>query len=350
MTPNIFIEHTHCAEDFFSHALAYILNLFPRIGQAFADRIAVLGGKNPGYFGEFRACEFVGHEFSQGHSASKPDLRLVCDARTIYFENKLESPLSVVQMQRHAGLIRHNSKNHLLFVSNISHRSPGLRSISHYIHPTGRDHFLWVDLLPALESPGRKASLAARIIADFRGALKHHGMVGRSIKGAKGSLYTPGSEASHLALTQLSEVLRGIGFNVVSKPVHERTLRVYPSRHGEYPLLNPRFFATATWLDRKLDFECLVFEVMSPHGTRLDRRLAQFSSRRDCVYVSDPFEHANGYTYHGRFVLPVTFLSERGTSSIDFSSLASPLKRVRKLLTQPPTPKGKASKRPQTVA
>ena len=342
MTPNIFVDQTHCAEDFFSHALAYILNLFPRMGQAFADRIAVLAGKKPAYFGEFRACEFVGQEFQPGHKASKPDLRLVCSARTIYFENKLESPLSVVQMQRHAALIRSDSKSHLLFVSNISHRKPELRSISRYIHPTGKDHYLWLDLLPALESHNRKASLAARIVADFREALKLNGMVGRTIKGAKGSLYTQGSEASHLALRQLSQELRGLGFTVVRKPVHERTLRVYPSHHGEYPLLNPWFSATATWLDSKLDFECLVFAVLSrPRESYLDRRLAHFTSHRDCVYISDTFEHAKGYAYHGFFVLPVTFLSakgERGTSYIDFQSLAKPLKRVLRSLTESPKP------------
>lgn len=351
MTPNIFIDQTHCAEDFFSHALAYILNLFPRMGQAFADRIAVLAGKKPRYFGEFHACEFVGHEFLQGHKASKPDLRLVCSARTIYFENKLESPLSVAQMQRHAELIRNDSKNHLLFVSNISHRNPELRSISRYIHPTGKDHYLWVDLLPALESHDRKASLAARIVADFREALKLSGMVGRTIKGAKGSLYTPGSEARHLALSQLSQELRGLGFTVVSKPVREQTLRVYPSHHGEYPLLNPRFSATATWLDSKLDFECLVFTVLSrPKAPHLDRRLAHFTSHRDCVYVSYTFEHASGYTCHGFFVLSVIFLSELGTSYIDFPSLAKPLKRVLSFLTESPIEKGRPSKRSLPVA
>lgn len=321
------------------------------MGQAFADRVAVLAGKKPGYFGEFQTCEFVAYEFPQGHKASKPDLRLVCSDRMIYFENKLDSPLSVAQMQRHSAVIPNDSKNHLLFVSNISHSSPGLRSISRYIHPTGKDHYLWVDLLPALESHDRKASLAARIIADFRGALKLHGMVGRTINGAKGSLYTPGSEASHLALSQLSQELRTVGFTVVSKPVHERTLRVYPSHHGEYPLLNPWFAATATWLDSKHDFECLIFAVLSrgkaPH---LDRGLAHFPSRGDCFYISDRFEHANGYTYHGYFVLRVTFISERGTSYIDFRSLANPLKRIRKSLTEASTVKARASKRSQPVA
>lgn len=353
MTPNIFIDQSRCAEDFFSHGLAYILHLFPRMGQASVHRIAVLAGKQPGYFGEFRACEFVAHQFPLGHSASRPDLKLVCSARTIYFENKLELPLSVAQMQRHAELIRHESKSHLLFVSNISHRNPELRSITRYIHPTGKDHYLWVDLLPALASNDRKGTPAARIIADFREALKRHGMVGRTIKGAKGSLYTPGSEASHLALSQLADELRGLGFTVSRKQARERTLRVYPSRHGEYPLLNPWFSATAAWLDPKLDFECLIFAVITRTNApdlilRLRSKapdLAHFATRRDGVYISDPFAHPSGYTCHGHFVLPVTFLSERGTSYIDFPSLANPLKRILRSLTQPPAAKVTASKR-----
>lgn len=351
MTPNIFIDQGRSGEDFFSHGLAYILNLFPRMGQAFVDRIAVLAGKKPGYFGAFDKCEFVGHTFPQGHTASKPDLKFVCSARTIYFENKLESPLSVAQMQRHAELIGYDSKSHLLFVSNINHVSPDLRSIARYIHPRGKDHYLWVDLLPALASHDRKASLAARIIADFRGALKRYGMVGRTIKGAKGSLYTPGSEASHLALSQLAEELRGLGFTVSRKQGRERTLRVYPSRHGEYPLLNPWFSATAAWLDPKLDFECLIFAVITrTNAPDLILRskapdLAHFASRRDGVFVSDPFEHPSGYTCHGHFVLPVTFSSERGTSTIDFPSLANPLKRILRSLTQPPKRKGGNAKR-----
>ncbi len=345
MKPNIFIEQTHCAEDFFSYSLAYILNLFPHLGQKFVDQIAVRAGKKPGYFGEFQDCEFIGLEFPQGHTASRPDLRLACSARTIYFENKLESPLNVAQMKRHADLMRHDTKNHLMFVSNISHRNPDLRSIARYIHPTDKDHFLWLDLLPALEPHNRKASLAARIITDFREALKLRGMVGRIIKGAKGSLYTPSSDANHLALSQLSKELQNVGFKVVNKPVDEQTLRVYPSHYREYPLLNPRFYATATWLDSKLDYDCLIFTVLSRSGVlHFDRGFAQFPAHRDCVYISDPYEDANGYTYHGHFVLRVKFLSERGASYIDFPSLVSSLKRILGFLTRPSKQKVRASK------
>ena len=98
MKPNIFIFPSRCPEDFFSGSLAYITNLFPAIGQSLVQRIAVLAGRKPDYFGTFEQCEFVGQEFPDGHSASRPDLKILCSDRTIYFENKLESPLSFDQM------------------------------------------------------------------------------------------------------------------------------------------------------------------------------------------------------------------------------------------------------------
>ncbi len=334
MKPNIFIDRSNCPEDFFSHALAYILELFPALGNQLVNRIEALAGKRPGYFGQFKQCEFVAREFPQDHKASKPDLRLVCSTRIIYFENKLDSPLSIVQMQRHGDLTRNKRKKHLLFVSNISHKRPDLRSIPGYLHPQRRDHFLWLDLLPALESHHRKASLAARILDDFRAALDFHGMVGREIKGATGSLYTSQSKANHHALSLLSQTLLDVGFIVSRKQARETTLRVYPSRHCEHPLLNPRFYASAAWLDSALDFECLVITALSrPKLPRLSRYLDQFPVRRDCRFVPASFQYDDGYFLHGDFVLPVKFSNARGPASIDFPVLTRPLRRIHKFLT-----------------
>jgi hypothetical protein len=112
MKPNIFIFSSHCPEDFFSGALAYITNLFPVIGQRLVQKIAVLAGRKPDYFGAFVQCEFVGQEYPDGHTASRPDLKIICSDRTIYFENKLES-FSLDQMQRHANLTRRDPKYNL---------------------------------------------------------------------------------------------------------------------------------------------------------------------------------------------------------------------------------------------
>lgn len=203
MKPNIFIFYPYCHEDFFSSSLAYIVNLFPVIGQRLVQRISVLAGKEPDYFGVFGRCEFVGQEFPDSHTASRPDLKILCSDGTIYFENKLESPLSLDQMQRHNSFICRYPKCSLIFVSNIHHENSRLRSLTGYLHPDGADHYLWVDFLPVFVNNYRRNSLAGKILADFNAALKTNGMIGRTIKGARGSLYTYNSDASHLALRQL---------------------------------------------------------------------------------------------------------------------------------------------------
>ena len=56
----------------------------------------------------------------------------------------------------------------------------------------------------------------------------------RRIKGASGDLYNPKSKAHRLALNQLADRLREIGF-VVECHKDETTLRVYPrKRHQLY--------------------------------------------------------------------------------------------------------------------
>jgi hypothetical protein len=328
MGPNIFIPYAHSREDYFSHSLAYILNIFPPLGDSVLRRIATLAGKDPGHFGRFQTCEFIAHELPHAHAASKPDLKLVCSKSTLYFENKLDAPLSVAQMQRHGELVRRTPKSYLVFVSNINHRSPVLHTIRRYVHPTGRDHYLWVDLLPALAGGYRKSSLAARLLDDFRTALKLQGMIGRRIKGAAGNLYTIGSEACHLALRQLWEQLQRMGFTLDRKRPQESTLRVYASRQTRYPLLNPRFEPTARALKEDLDFECLVFTVLSrSDGSLISRHLARFASQRDCVFVPDGFQQ-DDYIYHGHFVLPIGFIPQGATSSIDFCALQKPLTRI----------------------
>jgi len=326
MRPNIFTARSQCAEDLFSHGLAYVLSLLPHLGDRIASRIAVLSGRRPDYFGRFESCEFVAHEYQQGHRLSRPDLCLICHLRTIYFENKLDSPIRISQMKSHARLIRHRPNDYLVFVSNIQHSCPALCQLPRYVHPRDRDHFLWFDLLPAIDSMYRKGSHAARILADFGESLKLNGMVGRSIQGATGSLYTRGSEACALALDQLSHELRQVGFHVERRP-QEATLRVYSIR-GKYPLLNLRFTATATWLDPRLDFDALIFWVLSQPGDRhLGKRLARFVNRRDSKFFAYSFPDPPLKLY-GYFVLPVVFTPGRGGWRIDFPSLTRPFKRI----------------------
>ena len=185
MKPNIFEYGRYTAEDFFSRSLAYIATTFPSIGQNLIQRIAVSAGKPPMFFGSFESCTFVGHTVLKPHFTSKPDLKITCSKRTIYFENKLETPMSFDQLLRQADPMCLNPKWNLIFVSNIQHQNAALRSLPGYLHPRDADHYLWVDLMPAFESNFKKKSLGANILEDFRTALKANGMIGRTIKDAK---------------------------------------------------------------------------------------------------------------------------------------------------------------------
>lgn len=334
MKPNIFIFSHYCPEDFFSRSLAYITNLFPAIGQSLVQRIAVLAGRDPDYFGAFEQCEFVGHEFPDGHTASRPDLKLLCCNRTIYFENKLESPLSLDQMRRHADFTCKDPKCNLIFVSNILHENSRLRSLAGYLHPEKVDHYLWMDFLPVFaDNNVRRNSLAARILADFDAALKANGMIGRRIKGASGSLYTHNSDASHLALRQLWDLLKELGFKLSKKHARETTLRAYPLKYNQYPLLNPRFSPTAAWLDEAWNRECLDFTVISKgDGSILDRQLGEFPSTKECAFIADPFEATNEYYYHGHFLLPIGFAGKGSGTEIDLIALKQPLAKVLEFL------------------
>ena len=329
MKPNVFIFYPDCPEDFFSRSLAYIVNLFPAIGQKLVQKIAVLAGKAPDSFGVFERCEFVGQEFPAGHTASRPDLKILCSDSTIYFENKLESPLSFDQMQRHASFTCRDPKCSLIFVSNIYHENARLRALPGYLHPQGVDHYLWVDFQSVFDNNYKKNSLAGQILTDFDAAMKANGMIGRTIRGASGSLYTYNSDASHLALKQLWDVLKELGFKLSRKSVQEATLRVYPLKHGQYPLLNPGFWPTAAWLDETWDKECLSFAVLSKgDGAALDRHLGTFRSMKECAFLADPFEATNGYYYHGYFILPLAFVGKAASREIDFIALKQPLARM----------------------
>jgi hypothetical protein len=329
MKPNIFVFSPDCPEDFFSRSLAYISNLFPDIGQRFVERIGVLAGKKADYFGDFQSCEFVGHSRPDNHTASRPDLTILCTKGTIYFENKLESPLSFDQMQRHASFTCRDQNCSLVFVSNIYHENASLKSLPGYLHPAGSDHYLWVDVLSVFENTYAHDSLASKMLTDFSVALKENGMIGRNLRGASGSLYTLNSDAVALAFTQLWDVLKQLGFKLSKKPEREGTLRAYPVKHRQYPLLNPRFIPTAAGLDPAWDKECLDLTVVSKGDrTILDRQLAQFDSTKECAFFSDTFYGNGGYNYHGNFILPLRFRGSAINSEIDFRALEQPLRKV----------------------
>ena len=317
----LFYFSSYCPEDFFSHSLAYVTNLFPEVGEQLTNTIGALAAKKSDYFGAFEQCEFVGHECQANHVVSRPDLKILCANRTIYLENKLDSPLNLEQMQRHATLTCRNPQCSLVFVSNIQHISPLLRTLAGYIHPTDRDHYVWTDFLAAFTPPDARHSLPGKILGDFADALKANGMVGRNIKGAGGSLYTFNSEAARMALQGLWHLLKDVGFRVAKLPQHETTIRAYPVKYRQYPLLNPRFAPTASWLDKAWDTECLEGAVISQgrHET-FDQQLRRFDATPDCVFLPDDFATKQGLRYHG-IILPLHFTGAGATSDIDFTAL-----------------------------
>jgi len=159
-------------------------------------------------------------------------------------------------------------------------------------------------------------------------------MVGRNIRGASGSLYTHNSEAARVALQGLWRLLKDVGFRVAKLPQHETTIRAYPVKYRQYPLLNPRFSATASWLDKAWDTECLDVAVISQgrHET-LDQELRRFDATTDCVFLPDDFTTKQGLRYHGYFILPLRFTGAGATSDIDFTTLKRPLSRILQFFT-----------------
>jgi hypothetical protein len=150
-------------------------------------------------------------------------------------------------------------------------------------------------------------------------------MTVRMLKNATGSLYEPNSEACHRALEDLRVVLDHLGFKVNKKAAREATLRVYLTKRGRYPLLNPRFEPTAAELDANLDTECLDFTVLSKGDDgSLDRHLLSFPSSDQCTFVR--VATASGRYYcHGHFIIPVRFSGATGSEEIDFVNLGAPL-------------------------
>ncbi len=233
----------------------------------------------------------------------------------------------------------HNSPLPVPFFPNVRFYFPG--------DDTGRNVCVsrsWVELWPAFDSYFKKNSLAANILADFKTALKANGMTPNH-QGGEGQPVHRDSEASHLALRQLWDVLKELGYKLAKKSAHETTLRVYPTSYGDYPLLNPRFRATEADLDEAWDRECLEVTVLSKGDCiGLSRYLKKFCPTQDCVFLgpesSDTFlgpeSSDTSYTRHGWFVMPLRFVGRGTNVEIDFTRLTDSLQRVRIFLSKAP--------------
>jgi putative restriction endonuclease len=151
----------------------------------------------------------------------------------------------------------------------------------------------------------------------------------RFLKQASGNLYSTDSKAYHWALEQLRDHLVAIGFTVNKKARPERTLRVYPTRSRQYPLLNPSFRPTAVQLGEIYDIECLYVSVLSrADDGSLDRKLGTFASTSACTFHALPPGATDGLHYHGVFILPLRFLDKSDKQEIDFAALRGPLAQI----------------------
>ena len=333
MKPNVFICKNLKNEDHFTTSVAHILNLFPHeLGDRLLQRIARLSGLGEKSLGQFKSADFSGFDFQNEESTSKPDMVIYTNKRPIFFEHKLEAPLSRRQLERHLNDVK-REQGKLVFVSNVqTHISAEVIGRRNYLKPRGQDHFVWADLESVFDIKARKGTFANNLLHDFRSALRINGMRGREIAGAKGSLYTAGSPAQQLVLNQYQDMLRELGWKA-SRARTENTLRVYPVRSPLPPLFNPRFRATGEALGPRFDKECDVIRCWArPKYRDVRRKLLKMSSLSnkfpEVVYVPNlPGEWLAGDLY-----VPLKFLPAKGEYKIDWNYKAEIWSEMRRIL------------------
>ncbi len=158
------------------------------------------------------------------------------------------------------------------------------------------------------------------------------GNMERTLKGAAGSLYDPRSDALYLALDQLRDVLMAAGFIVARRPARESTLRVYPVKQQQYPLLNPGFWSTAASLDVRWDKEVLALRVLSK-GQVFQERLEEFVSTEEYAFIPTGGD-VGEYFDHGYFLVPIRFFGTSPDCEIDWVATHAPLSAIHGFLTR----------------
>lgn len=333
MNSNVFIWKNLKKEDHFTRSMAHMLNLFPReLGDRLLQKIARLSGLEEKSLGQFKSAEFSGFDFQSEESTSKLDMVIHTNKRPIFFEHKLDAPLSNRQLERHLDDVK-RKHGKLVFVSNVQTRiSAEVKSQRHYLKPRDQDHFVWANLEPVFKLDTRKGTFANNLLIDFRSALRINGMRGREIAGAEGSLYTPGFPAQELALNQYQAKLRELGWKASRRPT-EHTLRVNPERTGLDPIFNPRFFATGEWLDPNFDNECDVifcyakqeFKAIRTKLRKLSSLTKKYPEVRFVPYF--PGLYRVGYVY-----IPLKFIKAKGGDRIDWDYKMEIWEEMRRIL------------------
>lgn len=157
----------------------------------------------------------------------------------------------------------------------------------------------------------------------------------RKLKGVQGRLYDRESAAWRLALDHLRDVLLGAGFVVDKRRERERTLRVYPLRRREYPLLNPFWHSDDAGSETASNppEEVLGIAVLSK-GNRpdIDRQFSRIGGDHG-IRVSRVGEQRRHYRYHGYLWVPLQFSGPTSASKIEFAAMAEPLSDVYRAFT-----------------
>src|SRR5438132_35373 len=101
---------------------------------------------------------------------------------------------------------------------------------------------------------------------------------------SRASIFDSDSPACHSTLSELSTVLRHVGFVVDKKRESESTLRVYVRERLTYPLLNPRFQRRPVRGLRARSI--LEITALSKGHETLEHRLSAFPPSPDVLFRS----------------------------------------------------------------
>lgn len=334
MKPNIFVYKNLKNEDHFTNSLGYLLNLFPReLGDRFVSKLATIAGKSADYLGNFVEAEFTGHYLQYEDSTSKPDLIIKTDRFKLFFEIKLSAPLSESQLERHLSDVKKEKGKLILISNNKAKISEKVIAQKDYLKPLTHGHFFWTDLEPVFNFKFRKNSLQDSLLTDFQRSLRANDIKARHIVGADDNLYTGGSKAQALALSKLSEILKDIGFKVWRLP-QEHTLRVYPVRMKQNPLINPRFFSSWERFSPELQSECLVLYCYANKNSN-----EQIQQLKDLVELDTKdgiqlFYHFWKEYYVERIYIPLKFNSVGDSFDINWEHLRKIWLKIYKILAK----------------
>lgn len=194
----------------------------------------------------------------------------------------------------------------------------------------------------------------------------------RTLRGIGGDVFEEKSPASIHVLEEMRTLLKAEGF-AVARDRHKTTLRVYPRKIGEYPLMNPRLTGELGWAegsdpddpDAEPAFREIVTVMIYSRGNEsLDGRLAAMTLPDGChmipAYIEDEDEdeaedvvgdeakdesddeavdptdtaeageEPRGFSVHGYLIIPLSFVEHPDGAEVDLSLFRAAMREVRK--------------------